>query len=99
MILAWYGSIATIPSGFSLCDGNNGTPDLRDRFVIGAKEDDAGVSKTNVTGALTKSGGDISHSHQLAGAGTIMIGTPVSTVTDTKSHLNPYYALAFIMKT
>ena len=32
----WSGSIATIPSGWALCNGANGTPDLRDRFVVGA---------------------------------------------------------------
>lgn len=36
MILMWSGSIATIPSGWHLCDGTNGTPDLRDKFVVGA---------------------------------------------------------------
>ena len=32
----WYGTIANIPTGWLLCDGTNGTPDLRDRFVVGA---------------------------------------------------------------
>ena len=36
MIIAWYGSTGSIPTGFVLCDGNNSTPDLRDRFVVGA---------------------------------------------------------------
>ena len=36
-------------------------PDLRDVFVIGAKEDDTGVPKTNVTGALTQTGGAATH--------------------------------------
>ena len=36
MIILWYGNTGNIPSGFVLCDGNNNTPDLRDRFVIGA---------------------------------------------------------------
>ncbi len=35
-IVMWSGSISNIPSGWVLCDGNNGTPDLRDRFVVGA---------------------------------------------------------------
>lgn len=35
-IVMWSGSIATIPSGWFLCDGANGTPDLRDRFIVGA---------------------------------------------------------------
>jgi len=33
-------------------------PEARDRFVVGAKQDDSGAAKTNLTGALTKSGGD-----------------------------------------
>jgi hypothetical protein len=65
VIVMWSGTVATIPSGWYLCDGNNSTPDLRDRFIVGAKQDDAGVAKTNITGSLTQSGdGTIpSHSH------------------------------------
>jgi hypothetical protein len=36
MIMMWSGSIATIPTGWVICDGSNSTPDLRNRFVIGA---------------------------------------------------------------
>jgi microcystin-dependent protein len=35
-IIMWSGSIASIPSGWFLCNGSNGTPDLRNRFVVGA---------------------------------------------------------------
>lgn len=35
-ILLWSGSTASIPTGFVICDGNNSTPDLRNRFVVGA---------------------------------------------------------------
>jgi len=35
-IIMWSGSIASVPSGWALCDGSNGTPDLRNRFVVGA---------------------------------------------------------------
>jgi hypothetical protein len=42
-ILLWSGSIASIPKGFVLCNGANGTPDLRNKFVMCAKEDVAGV--------------------------------------------------------
>jgi hypothetical protein len=74
-IVMWSGSVASIPSGWLLCNGSNGTPDLRDRFIIGARQDDAGAAKTNVTGALTVSGGtkdaiNVSHTH-------------TATVTDT----------------
>jgi hypothetical protein len=36
MIMMWSGSIASIPSGWALCNGSGGTPDLRDRFIVGA---------------------------------------------------------------
>ena len=32
----WSGSAETIPTGWALCDGTNGTPDLTDRFILGA---------------------------------------------------------------
>ncbi len=35
MIMAYYGSIGTIPSGWALCNGSQGTPDLRGRFILG----------------------------------------------------------------
>lgn len=36
VIVLWSGSIGSIPAGWALCNGSNGTPDLRDRFVVGA---------------------------------------------------------------
>lgn len=68
MILMWSGTIATIPTGWALCNGANGTPDLRDRFIVGAAADNAGASQTTITGSNTKSGGSkdaivVSHSH------------------------------------
>jgi hypothetical protein len=68
MIMMWSGTIATIPSGWLLCDGTSGTPDLRDRFVVGASADDGGAAKTSVTGSATQSGGSkdaivVSHTH------------------------------------
>ncbi len=36
MIMQWSGAIVDIPTGWQLCDGTNGTPDLRDKFVVGA---------------------------------------------------------------
>jgi microcystin-dependent protein len=35
-IIAFSGAIASIPSGWYLCNGSNGTPDLRDKFIVGA---------------------------------------------------------------
>lgn len=36
VIVMWSGSIASVPAGWFLCDGSNSTPDLRDRFIVGA---------------------------------------------------------------
>lgn len=36
IIVAWSGSISSIPDGWKLCDGTNGTADLRDKFIVGA---------------------------------------------------------------
>ena len=68
MIMMWSGTIATIPTGWVLCNGSNGTPDLRNRFVIGAHSDTAGVAYSTVTGSNTLTGGSkdaivVSHTH------------------------------------
>lgn len=71
IISMWSGSISSIPAGWALCDGTKGTPDLRNRFIIGASTDVGGVSNTAVTGANTKLGGSkdaivVSHTHTQA---------------------------------
>lgn len=65
-IVIWSGSVASIPSGWQLCDGTNGTPDLRDRFVVGARQDNGGTARTNVSGALTQTGGEAYHTLTIA---------------------------------
>ena len=64
-IIMWSGTIATIPANWALCDGtaNAPGPDLRDQFVVGARQDSGGVAKTNLTGALAQTGGTTAHSH------------------------------------
>lgn len=39
IIVMWSGAIDKIPTGWLLCDGTNGTPDLRNRFIVGAGTD------------------------------------------------------------
>jgi len=75
-IIMWYGTIATIPSGWYLCNGSNGTPDLRNKFIVGAYQDSSGTAYTTITGSNTQTGGSkdaivVSHTH-----------TATSTVTD-----------------
>ena len=70
MILLWYGNTGNIPSGFVLCDGNNSTPDLRDRFVVGAG---SAYSPGNTGGSssVTLSTSQLpSHTHSLSASGT-----------------------------
>lgn len=91
IILLWSGPIASIPEGWNLCDGNNGTPDLRDRFIVGAKQDDSGTAKTNLTGALTQSGGNANHTHTVSGnSNAASSGTTGYTST---SGVNSAYSL------
>ena len=52
IIALWSGSSASIPSGWTLCDGSSSTPDLRDRFVVGAGSSYA----VDATGGSTTSG-------------------------------------------
>jgi len=65
-IVIWSGTIASIPTGWQLCDGTNGTPDLRDKFVVGARQDSGGISMTTVSGSLTKTGGEPKHTMTIA---------------------------------
>jgi hypothetical protein len=54
VITMWSGSIATIPSGWALCDGSNSTPNLKDRFIVGAGSSyQVGVKGGEATHILT----------------------------------------------
>lgn len=106
LIALWYGTIGNIPAGWHICDGTAGTPDLRDKFIIGAGS----------TYAVGANGGAVNHNHPFTGDGHfhnvasgigIAAGTDWDTVTDTQpaggttdnaSSLPPYHALAYIMK-
>lgn len=84
-IIMWSGTIATIPSGWYLCDGTNGTPNLTNKFVICANADDVGVAKTSITGSATQSGGSkdsivVSHTHTFS-ATTSTIGDHVHAIS------------------
>ena len=111
-VMMWSGSVATIPTGWQLCDGTNGSPDLRDKFVVGAGStyavDDTGGSKdavvvehkhtTSVDNHLLFDGSG-SQNISYGGAG----GYPAQTftmnnegVSGTDKNLPPYYALCYI---
>ena len=97
-IIMWSGAANAIPTGYVLCDGTNSTPDLRNKFVVGAgtgssySVDDTGgaASVTLATANLpsnshTVSGntGNDSHSHTIQSSSSIGGGTRVTSQNDT----------------
>lgn len=68
LISMWSGTKDKIPEGWLLCDGSNGTPDLRGRFIVGAGGDyDAGA--TGGAASVTLSTEEMpSHTHTFTGA-------------------------------
>ena len=114
MIVMWTGTFAEIPDGWAICDGNNGTPDLRLVFV-------RGVALEEQIGDL---GGAVAHTHPFT-SNTHKHNIPVDIAvdegeehyvvttegedietsseadtgtTDATVHYPPYYRLAYIMK-
>lgn len=64
-IVMWSGSVNAIPSGWLLCNGSNGTPDLRNRFIVGAGSSyDVGATGGSETVTLTVEQMPL-HSHEL----------------------------------
>jgi microcystin-dependent protein len=64
-IIMWSGSIASIPTGWALCDGSNGTPNLRDRFVVGAGNVYSVAATGGSADAIV-----VSHSHTMQTGGS-----------------------------
>ena len=78
MIILWSGNTGNIPTGFVLCDGQNNTPDLRNRFVVGAGD----VYSPGNTGGSTDAT-LVSHSHTINNHTHSFSAT---TGSDTHSH-------------
>ncbi len=87
VITLWYGNIGSIPSGWLLCNGSNGTPDLRDRFVVGAGNSYA-VSQIGGTAEAIV----VSHTHTASSTSSFSgnaLGTHTHTATDL-GHAHQY---------
>lgn len=121
MIMMWSGTIATIPSGWVLCNGSNGSPDLRNKFIVAADADVGGVAKSTITGSAAQTGGSTTISqgnlpsynlsatvYNSNGSGSTGIqgttnGASASTANISSggsgtAYAQPFFALAFIMK-
>jgi hypothetical protein len=97
MIMLWSGAIVNIPTGWLICDGTNSTPDLRDRFVVGAGTTYAvnatGGSANAVVPSHTHTATDSGHTHtqtgytsavpQNNGSNQYPVITPISLTTGT----------------
>ena len=112
VIMIWSGAVNAIPTGFVLCNGQNGTPNLIDRFVVGA----GSVYSVGATGGATSASDTVNISisgecsvvsgsnlyitttnYSIAKRKILFSGSDSDTVTINT--LPPYYALCYIMKT
>ena len=59
----WSGSIASVPSGWALCNGLSGTPDLRDRFIVGAGSSYAPGNTGGANSVVLTEGQLAAHNH------------------------------------
>jgi len=112
IILMWSGAVNAIPVGWALCDGQNGTPDLHGRFVVGV----GGTYAAGATGG-SKDAVVVAHSHTVTGYkngdyqppndvyslgsngaedGTQVFATSVTGESGVDKNLPPYYALCYI---
>jgi hypothetical protein len=78
VICMWYGTIVSIPIGWLLCNGSNGTIDLRDKFIVGAGS----------TYAVGATGGAATHVH----AGGSLVTQAIQTIT-TRGAAAPSFAV------
>lgn len=60
----WHGNLSDIPNGWLLADGNNGTPDLRDKFIKGPSSYPDGPGASGGNTSISLSTGQLpSHDH------------------------------------
>ena len=101
LITLWSGSLGSIPAGWVLCNGSNGTPDLRDRFVVAAGSSYAVGATGGSANAIvvshthTATSTDAGHTHsyqQPAGAPNNAAGSIPNDITQTASTTGTGYA-------
>lgn len=103
IICLWSGSVDNIPDGWALCNGENGTEDLRDKFVVGAGNSYAvnatggsasqAVNLSGSAGATTLTVNQMpSHTHNGASSGSSSGVNYVTVVSSSRSRVNGYQA-------
>jgi hypothetical protein len=113
-IILWSGTLLDIPDGYQFCDGTNGTPDLRDKFILSAgfahEPGETGGSSDhthNYTGIGHAH--DAIATHQCPGGGSITAATvqsedllttsdPGEGTTEVGNNTPEFYSLAYIQR-
>ena len=109
-IQMWNGLIANIPDGWIICDGANGTPDMRDKFVRGAGAGDeaggTGGSETHLHAVTGNSAATaIAHVHKLneaftgAPTATVQVQSGTGVFVGSSSHLHCIYPFGSTVNT
>ena len=88
IITMWYGALNAVPTGWVLCDGQNSTPDLRDKFVIGAGSAySVGDTGGSANSTLVSHSHTInSHSHTFSGSDNVSISVSGTTSNQSQNH-------------
>ena len=77
MIVMWYGTTGSVPAGWNLCDGTNGTPDLNGQFIVASTvSNTTGNTYSGATGSTTPAGSN---------------STYELTLSDLPAHKHPIY--------
>lgn len=109
-IIMFSGAVADIPSGWYLCNGSNGTPDLRGKFVLGAggaynPGDTGGAATHTLTESELPTYNGKWYGNRWCNdwsasviGGDVAIGFQSVGGGAAHNNLPPYHALAFIMK-
>lgn len=106
MIIIWSGSALDIPEGYHLCDGSNGTPDLRNLFIVCAGSSfpvgsTGGFTQHTHSASGTIDSPYISEGEDIAAGADFddhLASDAVTVTVPMANHLPPYYSLAYMMK-
>jgi hypothetical protein len=109
-IIAWYAKNKPVPQGWAICNGTNGTPDLRNRFLMGTG-DPANIGKTGGASqhhhsvTTTFPGGDWKGSDWhwgetpwVNGPNPVKGGSSATATTTDADNIPPYMEVIFLMK-
>ncbi|MGM0614766.1 MAG: hypothetical protein ACQES7_04305 [Pseudomonadota bacterium] len=109
-IILWAGDVEDIPSGWALCDGTNGTPNLQDRFIRSATSNadigtTGGQNETSITTDSATTGATVTTTQDSVSTGADLDALTSATIDDpghahtaTISTVPEYYALALIQR-